>query len=210
MSLKDKLRAIITALLFVAFPVLGKAQHFIGIKESVSISSVIFTPEQRQDSSLVQWLNIGIVYKYYNYPWVGFQTGLNYAEKGFVWNDTTSRYRVIELPLVSQFHYEVWHLRFIVNAGMYASYVLSGERSYEKDGSRVKENYIFTDRDRRFEYGVHLGGGFGVIIKPFELQFEAGYQFAFSYMMDAKYKNEPILYSHFQQWMFSVALLVRL
>jgi len=208
MNFKNKLRAITIAILFVALPFLGKAQHFIGIKEGVTISSVSFTPKQR-DSSTVQWLNVGIVYKYYNSPWVGFQTGLNYAEKGFVWNDTTRRYKVLELPLLSQFHYEAWHLRFIINAGMYASYALSVDKSYKVDGV-VKKDNSFTERDRRLEYGLHIGGGFGIIFKPFELQFEAGYQFAFSYMMAPHHANEQFIYTHFNHWRFSVALLFQL
>ena len=208
--LKNKLRAMVIASLFVVLPFFGKAQHFIGVKEGVSISSVTFLPRQKSDSlKTTQWLNIGIVYKYYNYPWVGFQSGLNYAEKGFVWNDTTRRYRVIELPLLSQFHYEVWHLRFMINGGAYASYALSGEISYEKDKQTVKERYAFTNRDRRLEYGLHLGGGIGFVFKPFELQFEGGYQRAFSYVIDP-FGGKQTIYTHFSQWIFSVALLVQL
>jgi len=207
--LKNKLRVILIASLFTALPFLGKAQHFVGIKEGMNISSISFKPAQ-SDSSTRQWFNAGIVYKYYNYKWVGFQTGLNYSEKGFVWNDTTNRYRVLELPLVSQFHYEVWHLRFLINVGMYASYALSREISYKENGTTMKKNSAFTDHDRRIEYGMHLGAGFGILLKPFELQFEGGYQFAFSYMMNPIQADESTIYAHFQQWMFSVALLFQL
>lgn len=209
LTLKNKLQAITIALLFVALPLTGKAQHFIGIKEGVRTSSLLFKPVQN-DSSTIQWLNIGLVYKYYNYPWVGFQAELTYAEKGFVWNDTTRRYKVIELPLLSQFHYEAWHLRFLANFGGYLSYALSAEKSYTSQQSTIKEEYIFTDRDRRLEYGIHIGGGIGLMFDPFELQFEAGYQFAFSYMMDAIYSGQSTIFTHFNHLMFSVALLVRL
>ena len=195
--------------LFIVLPFLGKAQHFIGIKEGIRTSSLLFKPAQN-DSSTVHWLNFGLVYKYYNYPWVGLQTGVNYAEKGFVWNDTTRCYKMIEVPLLSQFHYETWHLRFLINVGAYISYALSAEQSYTLAGTTMKEGYIFTDRDRRIEYGLHLGGGIGFMFKPFELQFEAGYQFSYSYMMDAVYKDQPIIYTHFNHWIFSIALLVQL
>ena len=208
LEIGDKLRTIIIASLFIALPLAGEAQHFIGIKEGVSKSSVQFKPEQQKDSALIQWLNIGLVYKYYNSPWVGLQTGLNYAERGFGRNDTLRKYKVIELPLLSQFHYETWHLRFMINAGVYASYVLSGEEICVVRKTTAK--YEFTDRDRRLEYGLHAGAGIGIIFKPFELQFEGGYQFSFSYVMEPKYKNEPILYTHFSRWMLSVALLFQL
>ena len=94
--------------------------------------------------------------------------------------------------------------------GLYASYALSAERSYEVSNITVKENYVFTDRDRRIEYGMHLGAGFGVVFKPFELQFEGGYQYAFSYNMNPIQADQRVIYAHFQQWIFSVALLVQL
>ncbi len=209
MIIKNKLLALTLGALFILFPCTMKAQHFIGLREGVRISSVSFNPSQR-DSSSTQWLNVGLVYRYYNYSWVGFQTGLNYADKGFRLNDTTHRYRILELPLLSQFHYETWHLRFLVNLGVYGSYALSGEMSYEQNGEEQKSGYIFTDRDRRFEYGIHVGGGIGFVFKPVELMFEAGYQYAFSYMIDPKYKGQRTMFTHFNHLMFSVALLVQL
>ncbi len=176
----------------------------------MNISGMGFNPTQR-DTATTNWLNVGIVYRYYNYKWVGFQSGLNYSQKGFTWNDSTRRYTVLEMPLLSQFHYEVWHLRFMINVGAYMSYALSAEQTvWQPDGSKLTSAYNFTDRDRRFEYGLHAGGGLSVVFDPLELQFEAGYQYALSYMMKPQYTGQPTMFTHFYELMFSVALLVRL
>lgn len=197
-------------LLLLFLPQTARSQHYIGIREGYSISGVGFNPAQR-DTSTSQWLNMGLVYRYYNSKWVGLQTGINYSEKGFIWNDTTRRYRVLELPLVSQFHAEIWHLRLLANAGAYMSYALSGEKTIRSyDGTVVTSGYEFGERDRRFDYGLHLGAGLGFVFDPFELQFEFAYQYAFSYVMTPQVPGQQTLFTHFHQMIFSAVVLYRL
>jgi hypothetical protein len=190
-------------------PAESRAQHFIGIREGVSTSSVSFNPARR-DSSTFQALNVGLVYKYYITTWTGVQLGVNYAEKGYVLEDTTRRYRTLEIPFLSQFHAEVWRFRILANAGVYASYYLNATESFNENDREIKRAYLLDGRHNRFEYGMHFGGGLGFMLNPFEIQFEVGYQYGLSYLLKPRYEDERMMFTHFTQLIFSAAVLLKL
>jgi hypothetical protein len=209
MSVKNYIQAglLLCGLYFT--PVKSEAQHFIGVREGVSTSSVSFNPVRR-DSATFQTLNVGLVYKYYITTWTGLQLGVNYAEKGYVLEDTTRRYRVVEFPFLSQFHAELWRFRILANAGVYASYHLSAREIFKENDKEVQRAYVFKGRDNRFEYGLHFGGGLGVMLHPIEVQFEVGYQYGLSYLLKPRYGDERMMFTHFTQLIFSAAVLVKI
>jgi hypothetical protein len=190
-------------------PVESSAQHFIGIREGVSTSSVSFNPARR-DSSTFQALNVGLVYKYYITTWTGIQMGVNYAEKGYVLDDTTRRYRTLEIPFLSQFHAEIWRIRILANVGIYASYYMNATESFKENDEEIRRAYALEGRHNRFEYGMHFGGGFGIMLNPFEIQFEVGYQYGLSYLLKPRYGEERMMFTHFTQLIFSAAVLLKL
>jgi hypothetical protein len=190
-------------------PAESSAQHFIGVREGVSTSGVSFNPSRR-DSSTFQTLNVGLAYKYYITTWTGVQLGLNYAEKGFVLEDTTRRYRIVEFPFLSQFHAEIWRFRILANVGVYAAYHLGAEDRVMENGEEVLRAYAFKGRDNRFEYGMHFGGGAGFMLHPFEVQFEVGYQYGLSYLLKPRYGTERMMFTHFTQTIFSVAVFFKI
>ena len=190
-------------------PAESAAQHFIGIREGVSTSRVLFNPI-RHDSTTFQALNVGLVYKHYIATWTGLQMGVNYAEKGYVLDDTTRRFRILEVPFLSHFHAEVWRFRILANVGVYASCQLSAEESFKDNDEDVHRGYTFKGRDNRFEYGTHFGGGVAFMLHPLEIQFEAGYQYGLSYLLKPRYANERMMFTHFTQTIFSVAVFVKI
>lgn len=209
MSFKDYIKAGLLLCGAYFLPVESAAQHFIGVREGVSTSRVLFNPAQR-DSSTFQALNVGLVYKWYVTTWTGIQLGVNYAEKGYVLEDTTRRYRTLEIPFLSQFHAELWRFRVLANVGLYMSYYLNAEESFKENGKEMQRAYVFTGRDNRFEYGMHFGGGLGVMLHPIEIQFEAGYQYGLSYLFKPRYGGERMMFTHFTQLIFSAAVLVKI
>ncbi|MDR3235296.1 MAG: PorT family protein [Prevotellaceae bacterium] len=187
-----------------------EAQHFVGVREGVSMSSVQFNPS-RDDTSTFQTLNVGVVYKYYSRKWVGFQSGLTYAEKGYKLGDTTFRYSVLEFPFLTQFHMEIWKFRLIAHGGLYASYFLELNKHYHiAEGKEEEKKFDFDGRDNRFEYGMHFGGGLALMFDPFEIQFEANYQYGLSYLKKPTYESKSIMFTHFTQMIFSAAVLFKL
>jgi hypothetical protein len=190
-------------------PTGSAAQHFFGIREGVSTSRVLFNP-MRHDSTTFQTLNVGLVYKHYIATITGIQLGVNYAEKGYVLDDTTRRFRIIEVPFLSQFHVELWRFRILANVGVYASYQLSAEEFFKENEEEARRSYTFKGRDNRFEYGTHFGGGVAFMLHPVEIQFEAGYQYGLSYLLKPRYANERMMFTHFTQTIFSLAVFVKI
>ncbi|MDR2449966.1 MAG: PorT family protein [Prevotellaceae bacterium] len=209
MSVKNHIQAGLLLCCLYFTPMKGEAQHFIGVREGVSTSSVLFNPARR-DSATFQALNVGLVYKYYITTWTGLQLGVNYAEKGYMLEDTTRRYRVVEIPFLSQFHAELWRFRVLANAGVYAAYHLSAKEIFKENDKEIQRAYVFKGRDNRFEYGLHFGGGLGVMLHPFEVQFEVGYQYGLSYLLKPRYGEERMMFTHFTQLIISAAVLIKI
>jgi len=194
------------------------AQHFLGVSGGYSISSLQSSlyEDLRSTSS---WVNYGVIYKYLSPKWVGIQTGVNYTERGFQRDSTMKRmYQIVEVPFVSQFHYELWKLRAIANAGVFASYAWSANeaRLYPPEKAGPPENYTFQPTDNRFDYGLRFGAGLGVILRPVEIQFEFNYAIGLSNIHDPKKGSiydipyDYTIYHRFSQMVFSIGVLIAL
>ncbi len=190
------------------------AQHFIGLSEGYSLNNM--SSSIREDFRMVaSWKNVGLLYKYYGGKWVGIQAGVNYAEKGYQRDSTAiRRYQTVEIPFVTQFHYEFWKLRAVANAGLYGAYLLSAEDTYlqsdipERVGT--KENYTFQSTDYRIDYGLRLGAGLGVVLHPVEIQFEFNYALGLAYVRKPLISGETTIFNRFSQMIVSVGVLIAL
>lgn len=177
----------------------------IGVQYGVALSQVMFNPSKKQ-GMLMNPMNIGIVYtrygKMFGYmPYFGFQAGVFYGQNGYkfkidkktgeysenVDGATQARYTYLEVPLLAHMHIDVWHLKFILNAGLFGAYRKSVEREGDIDSKYLTS---FYDYDRRFEYGVKAGIGFGFIFDPVELHFQATYRYALGSLYKPDYKSE--------------------
>jgi hypothetical protein len=188
------------------------AQHFIGASAGYSINT-LSSSIYEDFRSMKSWKNYGLVYKYYAGKWVGIQTGFNYTEKGFQGDSTyVRRYQVVEIPFVSQFHYEVWKLRAIANAGLYAAYSISAENTFFDlaGGPNRDESYTFQSTDRRFDYGLRLGAGVGVMLQPVEILLEFNYSIGFGYIHKPVNPPQITTYNRLSQMIFSLCFLIAL
>ena len=177
----------------------------IGVQYGVALSQVMFNPTKKQ-GMLMNPMNIGIVYtrygKMFGYmPYFGFQAGVFYGQNGYkfkidkktgeysenVDGATQARYTYLEVPLLAHLHMDVWHLKFIVNAGLFGAY----RKSVERQGN-VEDKYLtsFYDYDRRFEYGVKAGLGFGFFFDPVEIHFQATYRYSMGSLYKPDYNSE--------------------
>lgn len=169
-----------------------------GVQYGVGLSRVMWNPAHKQDMVFIPF-NIGVTVttyaKMFGYmPYFGFQTGVFYAREGYRFkydkeNNYTYRVEgaqkalidVIEVPALFQFHYDMWNFKIMAQVGCYGGYRLSIERFPPEGGSVAEEvRRSFTETDRRVDYGLKGGVGFGLVFAPVEIHLQAMYKHSLS------------------------------
>ena len=194
------------------------SQHLVGVRSGYNISGIDY---QRNDlpKTIPTYLNFSFLYTYYHpmwdqFPFFGLQVGVNYSEQGYcmpglhsVLLDTT-RYRVLTIPVVSQFHIDFWKMRLLVNLGAFGGYRLSAKESfYEGEHERINRDYAYDCYDIRVDYGFIGGGGLSYRANPFEIHLECNYHYSLSMLYHPKkISNASYIYIYPHQLLFSVAL----
>lgn len=170
----------------------------LGIQYGMGLSRVMWNPTQKQDMVFTP-LNFGVTYtkygKMFGYmPYFGLQAGIFYAREGYQFkynedNDYTYKIAgaekalidVVEAPVMFQFHLDMWNFKIMAQIGCFAGYRLSIERFPGKTGSvSIEDQYSFLDTDRRWDYGIKGGVGFGLVFEPLEVHFQAMYKHSLS------------------------------
>lgn len=171
----------------------------IGIQGGVGLSQVMWNPKYKQEMIMMP-VNFGVLYtrygKMFGYmPYFGFQIGLMYAQEGYQFkadkDDPNKRpntiqgadkavYDVIEMPLLSHLHIDMWKMKIIANIGFYAGYRLKIHR-FPYGGEFTNPTYAetehsFLETDRRWDYGIKCGVGFGLVFDPIEIHIKAMYK----------------------------------
>lgn len=180
----------------------------LGVSYGVNLSQVMWNPSQKQNMLLLP-MNIGITYtkygKMFGYmPFFGFQIGLNYTKEGYQFEYNEDKdytytiegaekavYDVVEMPIYMHCHYDLWNFKIIANAGCYAGYRLGIHRYPGKTGNVKPEvQNSFVDTDRRWDYGLKGGIGFGLVFDPIELHVMAIYKHSFGTLYDPDHYSE--------------------
>ena len=98
---------------------------------------------------------------------------------------------VIEMPFLAHMHFDFWNMKILANIGCYAGYRLGIERFPGKTGYVSPElQYSFTETDRRLDYGIKGGFGFGFVFDPFELHIQAMYKHSLSSLYEPDYYSQ--------------------
>ena len=198
------------------------AQHLIGVRSGYNISGIDF---KRNDTpkSINTFVNFSLLYIYYHpmwqqFPYFGLQTGISYSETGFSMPGLhdelydITKYQVLTIPVVSQFHIDFWKMRILVNLGAFGGYRLSANQtSYTSDGKRIKKDLVFDCYDTRPDFGFIGGGGLAVKINSFELHLECNYNYSLSMLYNPKINSNTYpIYVYPHQLIFSMAFYYRL
>ena len=169
-----------------------------GVQYGAGLSQVMWNPTQKQEMVFTP-INFGVTFtkyqKMFGYmPYFGFQAGVFYAQEGyqFKYNENTdyiykvegaekALINVVEVPVSFQFHLDMWNFKIMANLGCYGGYRLSIER-FPGETGHVSEELVhaFKDTDRRWDYGLKGGVGFGLVFDPIEIHFQAAYKHSLS------------------------------
>lgn len=183
----------------------------IGLQYGVGLSQVMWNPSQKQEMVLMPY-NVGITFtrygKMFGYmPYFGFQVGLFYGQEGYQFKkneDTGYTYTiqgadkaifdVIEMPILSHMHVDFWRMKIMAEIGLYVGYRLKIHR-FPQNGEYISETFeavqnSFLETDRRFDYGIKAGLGFGLVFDPVEIHFKAAYKHAFSSLYEPDYYSK--------------------
>jgi hypothetical protein len=220
---KGSATLLIIMLLFWGCPYAG-AQNLIGVRSGYAISGIDFQFNS-DPKNVTTPISFSLLYTHYHpmwklFPYFGIQTGVTYAEQGFSMPNSFSpeelvdvtRYRVVSIPVVSQFHIDFWRFRLLANIGAFGGYRLSAkEWIYTNSEDRVKKDYVYDCYDTRPDFGFIGGGGLAFKMKHFEVQFECNYQYSLSMLYNPrKYSNLYYIYVYPHQLTFSLGLFVPL
>lgn len=180
----------------------------IGIQYGAGLSQVMWNPSQKQDF-LFSPINAGITFttyqKMFGYmPYFGFQAGIFYAKEGYQFEYNEDKdyiytiegaekavLDVIEVPLLFQFHIDMWNFKIMAQLGCYAGYRLGIERFPGKTG-HVNDalRHSFKDTDRRMDYGIKGGVGFALVFEPIEFHLMASYKHALASLYEPDYYSK--------------------
>lgn len=180
----------------------------LGVQYGVNLSQVMWNPAQKQDMLLLPY-NIGVTYtkygKMFGYmPYFGFQMGLFYTQEGYQFEYNEDKdytytiegaekavYDIVELPMYFHFHYDLWNFKILAQIGCYGGYRLGIHRYPGKNGNVTPDlENSFLPTDRRWDYGLKGGVGFGIVFDPIEIHLQAMYKYSLGTLYDPDHYSE--------------------
>lgn len=172
-------------------------QLYLGARAGYGISSVSFTPTQKEKSLLDQGFDAGLSIKYFDLQYLGLQTDLSFTQRGYrkPIGDSLNYKRVntyLELPMYMQVKFESRRFFMHFNVGCYGAWLLSSIEGDTQTGSYQMADYEFNIlRDNRFDYGLAGVFGFGheSTWGSFQIDFRYFYGLADLYMYN--YQGNP-------------------
>jgi hypothetical protein len=192
----------IILILTVLFPIKSFGQLHVGFRGGYNISSIEFIPIKREKALYDKVLDAGLVVKYYDLQYFGFQGEVNINQRGYKLpvNDTVNFKRIntyIEVPIFTQVRaaYKGFFVHF--NVGVSASYLLKAVEGNNEEGKYAMSDYkINILRDNRFDYGLIGGLGIGHNFKWGTIQLEARYHYGLGDLFYHNYEGNPLRSPH--------------
>lgn len=177
----------------------------IGVEYGVSFNRMSFNPPNTQSTLFVP-NTFGIFYtrygKMFGYmPYFGFKVGLRYSHEGYKFKENKDTkvtadiegasqaiMDVAEIPFMAHLHMDGLHYKVMADFGIYGGYRLNISRT----GDSVSESLVnsFKDTDRRFDYGLCGGLGFGLVFDPLEFHVNANLRYSWGTIYDPDYASK--------------------
>ena len=179
----------------------------IGLQYGAGLSMFMFNPPQENDRVILPY-NAGITFtkygKMFGYmPYFGFQIGLFYAQDAYqftyneeydytfkIENSEKAVIDVIEVPMMFQFHYDMWNFKIMAQLGCFGGYRLGIQRYPGVTGGESMYQNSFAPYETRIDYGLNGGVGFGLVFDPIEIHLQATYKHSLSSIYEPDYNSE--------------------
>ncbi len=168
-------------------------------------------------------------------PYFGFQAGVFFTQEGYKFRYDEKKKAVpvflgarsavmdvVEVPVLAHCHADFWKMKLILNAGLYVGYRLNIHRYAPKldveglrytnltpdyDYQTLSFEREFASFEKRFDFGIKGGVGFGFVFDPVEIHIQAMYKHSFSSLFEPNYYSKYYYrYSYQQNVIVSVGL----
>ncbi|MBO4476236.1 MAG: outer membrane beta-barrel protein [Bacteroidales bacterium] len=178
----------------------------LGVNYGVTFSTIYFNPMKMGSDFIFNPTYFSIMYthheKMFDYiPYFGITIGLSYSHSGVRFKDnpetgyplgyidgaTYESMETVELPAMMQLHIDSAPFKVLANLGGYVGYRLSMTRTGEFLDIYYKNR--FRDYERRFDYGVMGGVGFGLMFDPIEIHLNVLGRWSLQNLYEPDYEN---------------------
>ncbi len=178
----------------------------VGLHYGVSFNQMSFNPQYQQTyifNPEYYGVTISKYGKLFNmYPNFGLEAGVFYGHEGYKFkaNKETGaissirganecRFTVVEVPLMAAMHIDTKYFKLVANLGIYGGYRLSVERAGEYLAEEYRKGFI-EDMDRRLDYGLRGGLGFGLVFSPIEFHIKANIRYGWGTIFEPDWYSE--------------------
>ena len=177
----------------------------IGVEYGGSGNRMMFNPPKTQ-TTLYLLDTYGIYYircykLFDGSPVIGSKIGLRYSHEGYKFKENKETgltpdiegakqavMEVVELPFMLHLHTDGPNYMVAADAGIYGGYRLSIERTGDYVRDAIAHSFLETDR--RFDYGLNAGIGFGIVVSPFEFHVNANVRWSWNSIYDPDYYSK--------------------
>lgn len=167
----------------------------LGVNYGASFSRMLFNPSVNQAWRFSTNYASVIFTKHlrlFGYmPYFGYQIGLAYGHEGYKFKENKETgymhriegaeeavFELVEVPVLSYFHFDMEHFKLEANLGPYVGYRHSITRMGGSVSAALKNS--FTDYDIRWDYGLEGGLGFALVFEPVEFHVNALLRYSWS------------------------------
>ena len=199
---------------FATVPSLG--QLSIGLHGGSNFSKMDFTNNQELRFAKIdnkQGFIGGVVFNFLGDKHAGVQAEINYSQKGWILNDTTSGNDIdninqidyIDVPILTHVNVGGGKFRGIFHIGPYIGYALSRKVKIKDNNTGAEESFDYQfskSKDNQFDFGLIAGGGIEYKLPVGKIALEARYTFGFGDI-----DKEKVLQSEVSQFRILTGLL---
>lgn len=156
----------------------------IGFESGVSFNRMRFNPAYSQSIRFTpEYYELSVTRygKMFGYmPYFGLKFGLVYGHEAYKFKENKETgytahihgadeavYDIIELPVMSHFHFDSPHFKITADVGPYAAYRMNIERMGPYVDESIRESFL--EHDKRFDHGLKGGVGLSLIFSPVEV-----------------------------------------
>lgn len=177
----------------------------VGVEYGVSISRMMFNPSFTQ-TTIFSPNTFGVFFQTHEkmfgqLPYFGMKAGVRYSHEGYKFKEnketgvtsniegaTSALIDLVEVPLMAHMHFDALHFKVMADLGIYGGYRLSIDRYGDNVSEDIRHSFI--DTDRRFDYGICGGVGFGIVFDPLEFHFNANVRYSWGTIYDPDYVSK--------------------